>query len=118
LLELGRFDEFAEGQIRIVEANGQELGVVKWKGEVYVIRNVCPHQKGPIGRGKVRRRLRCLGPQHEITADDESPVVVCPWHRWEFDLRSGRPIWDPVGPRLAMIRVRVEDGRVMAVVAA
>jgi 3-phenylpropionate/trans-cinnamate dioxygenase ferredoxin subunit len=27
--------------------------------------------------------------------DPDRPVVVCPWHGWEYDLASGRTIFDP-----------------------
>ena len=41
-------------------------------GEFYAIEGVCPHRGAPLAYGAL----------HEHT-------VVCPWHAWEFDCRTG-----------------------------
>ena len=41
-------------------------------GEVYALDGICPHAGGPLGQGAL----------HGTT-------LVCPWHAWEFDCRSG-----------------------------
>ncbi len=42
----------------------------------------------------------------------EAPVIACPWHGWEFDLRTGRAVSDP-RYRVRTFPVRVEAGRVL-----
>ncbi len=59
----------------------------------YALDGVCPHQGGPLGKGKL-----------------EGCMVTCPWHGWQFDVRSGQHQTSPlVHPPLA---VKVEDGQV------
>jgi nitrite reductase/ring-hydroxylating ferredoxin subunit len=41
-------------------------------GQFYALDGVCPHQGGPLGQG-------CLA----------GPIVTCPWHGWQFDVRTG-----------------------------
>ncbi|HEX3871106.1 MAG TPA: Rieske 2Fe-2S domain-containing protein [Pirellulales bacterium] len=41
-------------------------------GEFYALDGVCPHQGGPLGKG-------CL----------TGAIITCPWHGWQFDVRSG-----------------------------
>jgi nitrite reductase (NADH) small subunit len=42
-------------------------------GSLYALDGVCPHQGGPLGEG-------------ELTG----AVVTCPWHGWQFDVRTGQ----------------------------
>jgi 3-phenylpropionate/trans-cinnamate dioxygenase ferredoxin subunit len=37
----------------------------------------------------------------------------CPWHGWEFDIASGRSLFDPDGVRVRNYPVTVEDGTVI-----
>lgn len=96
----GRLGDFREGVPRLVtgDATGS-TAVVLWKGEVYAFRSLCPHQQGPIFAGCVRAPLTSERTGH-AELDDDRPVIVCPWHRWEYDLDTGRSI------RRAGFRVR------------
>ncbi|MBX7166381.1 MAG: Rieske (2Fe-2S) protein [Pirellulales bacterium] len=58
--------------------------------EVYALDGVCPHQGGPLGRGEL-----------------EGCVVTCPWHGWQFDVRSGQHQISPT-IRQPALEVRVE----------
>lgn len=51
---------------------GELLFVVK-DNEVYAFKNECPHQKQKLNGCKI----------HDET-------VVCPWHQYRFDLKTGR----------------------------
>ena len=42
-------------------------------GEFHALDGVCPHQGGPLGKGSL---VGC--------------IVTCPWHGWQFDVRSGQ----------------------------
>lgn len=48
------------------------------RGEISALSGICLHQGGPLGQGNV--------------ADGR---VVCPWHAWEFDCRTGENSFDP-----------------------
>jgi nitrite reductase (NADH) small subunit len=91
--EVGSLEDLQEGRIRLVQAGGREIGLIRWGEEVFAVRNVCPHVAGPAC-GAVRARLRAEPTQRTLIADHERPVLVCSWHRWEFDLRSGRALFD------------------------
>ena len=47
-----------------------------------------------------------------MEVDDESPVIACPWHGWEFDLERGQALWEE-GYAVKVVPVRVEQGRVL-----
>jgi nitrite reductase (NADH) small subunit len=44
--------------------------------------------------------------------DQEHPVVICPWHKWEFDARTGRAVWDQ-NYRVRVYPVTIENDRVL-----
>ena len=112
-------NEIAEGQRRVIAAGDAEVGVFRIDGELIAWRNHCPHQGGPVCQGRLLRRVeerldgdkRSLG----IHFADNALNIVCPWHGYEFDVRTGRHVGlalDPV--RLAAVKSKVRDGAIYA----
>lgn len=64
--------EIAPGQSRLVEEAGLPIAVFNVSGELFAISNECPHRLGPLHEGYL-----------------EGFLVTCPWHGWQFDLRTG-----------------------------
>src|SRR4051812_38011337 len=94
LVPVGRLDEFEEGTCRIRTAGKWEIGVVRWHGSVYAVRNICPHQSAPVCLGSLGPKIvATTGTVGFLSVDDEVPVLACGWHGWEFDVRDGSPIW-------------------------
>jgi nitrite reductase/ring-hydroxylating ferredoxin subunit len=99
------------GRIRVVDAGGKRVGLL-WVGEeLHAIADACPHRGAPLcGAGQLVHRL-------EDTPDgfarSEHPTMLrCPWHKWEFDVRTGAC---PESPRVRARRYRVwlEDGEIV-----
>ena len=91
--DVGPSEAFAEGDMHIVSVGKREIGVVRWQGELFAIRNLCPHMLAPVCAGTLVPRL--TGPSYGVAEPDPgSAVLVCPWHRWEYDLRSGYNVRD------------------------
>ena len=109
--DIGAADEFAERQVRIVEVAQRQIVIVRWQGDFYAISNVCSHQGGPLCRGVLSARLYAVEPGN-LALDPSTPVLACPWHGWEFDLRTGRAILDSA-VRVRTFPVRVVAGRVL-----
>lgn len=92
--EVATVEELKEGPKRVA-IDGSKYLVCAFDGDVRAYRNVCPHQYGPAIEGRI---------------DSEAGTVLCPWHGFEFDLRTGE---DPVyGRSLPEVAVSVEDGQV------
>lgn len=109
--DLGPLDSFPEGQVKVVKAGRREIGVTRWHGRLYAVNNVCAHQRGPVCRGWLSPRMTAGSPG-EMAVEEEAPVIACPWHGWEFDLRTGRAVCDQ-NFSLRTYPVRVENGRVL-----
>jgi nitrite reductase/ring-hydroxylating ferredoxin subunit len=111
-VDVGALDDFQEGRATIVKADGREIGVVRWAGSIYAIRNICPHQSAPLCEGRVEPRILAKPTVGVIELDREDLVLSCPWHGWEFELTSGRSVFDP-DYRVRTYEVEVRDGRVL-----
>ena|ERR1700687_269883 len=113
LIDIGAFDDLSEGGVAIASAGGRELAVVRWRGSVTVVRNVCPHQTQSFRAGFVRQTVTSPpGRPGERLADPSGPALVCPIHSWSFTLETGQCRVDP------KLRVRrypavIRDGRIL-----
>ena len=43
----------------------------------------------------------------------ENRILQCPWHGYEFDIETGKTIYDPDDLRVKVYPVSVEDGKVV-----
>lgn len=90
-------DEIADGACKIVKvpAFGKEIeiGVFRVGAEYFAYRNVCPHAGAPVCQGKIcGTTLPSEVYQYEYS--EEKKVLRCPWHGWEFDLKTGKHLVD------------------------
>jgi 3-phenylpropionate/trans-cinnamate dioxygenase ferredoxin subunit len=112
---VGRLADLEEGRHLIVEIGGRSIGIVRANGRLYGIRNMCPHQQGPLCEGGVfpthTAVVERVGEVREFL-DHERPVISCPWHGWEFDLSTGTCLADP-SRRVATYEVVVESGNIV-----
>ena len=105
---LGRVDEIPPGERRIFSIGGRQgIGVFNLGGEFVALRNVCPHRGGPLCYGRIGPHVIAES-AGEIGFEREGEILKCPWHRWEFDLRTG---WSLYAPRVRVqtYPVTVED---------
>jgi nitrite reductase/ring-hydroxylating ferredoxin subunit len=100
------------GKRRIVQIpDGPEVGIFNVGGELRALKNTCPHHGGPLCEGVVAgtstaRFAPSRRPQIDWN-DGETIVVRCPWHGWEFDMRTGVAV---CGPRIRTATYPVELG--------
>jgi 3-phenylpropionate/trans-cinnamate dioxygenase ferredoxin subunit len=87
-------DEIPPGERKIVDIAGRSIGVFNVRGEYFAVLNRCPHQGGPLCRGNTHGFLRSdgVGEFHYSRAGE---ILRCPWHGWEYDLRTGQSWFDP-----------------------
>src|SRR5688572_27019051 len=106
---VGTVEEIAPGTHKIVEVGGRSIGVYNVNGEYFAILNRCPHQAGPLCKGNTYGFLKSGGVgEYEYSRPGE--IVRCPWHGWEFDVRTGQSWFDPVQVRVRRYNVTVTPG--------
>ncbi|MDQ3103112.1 MAG: non-heme iron oxygenase ferredoxin subunit [Actinomycetota bacterium] len=90
-------EELPEGEARLIEVEGLEIGIFNCDGELFAIEDRCSHDDGPLAEGAF---------------DASACTVECPRHGSLFDLRSGRPKTLPAFKPVDTFDVRVEGGEI------
>src|SRR5215208_7604573 len=110
---VGTVAEIPPGERKIVEIDGQSIGVFRIGEEYVAILNVCPHEFAPVCLGRVGGTTLPSAPG-EWKWGREGEILACPWHGWEFDLLSGSCLTDR--RRLRMYEVTVEEDQIIITV--
>ena len=104
---VARLGEIPDGGRKLVEVEGRSIGVFNVGGRHYAVLNRCPHQAGPLCLGPTTGLVRSNGPG-DYTFEREGEILRCPWHGWEFDLATGRSVFDPERMRVKAYPIEVE----------
>lgn len=108
--EVGKVGELPPGSRKLVEVEGASIGVFNVAGKFIAVLNVCPHALGPICRGRIGGTTLPSLPG-EFRWGREGEILACPWHGWEFDLLTGKPLFGNL-PNLRRYPVTVQDGAI------
>ena len=91
---VARTEEISPGERKLVSVRGRDVVVFNVKGEYLALLDRCPHQGGSLCRGKLVGLVESDGPgRYRYSRQGE--IIRCPWHGWEFDLRTGKSWCDP-----------------------
>ena len=102
-------DEIPAGGRKLVNAGGRAIVVFNLGGEFFAITNRCPHKGGSLCDGKLTGLVQSSEPgEYEYSRRGE--ILRCPWHGWEFDIRTGKSWCDPGKVRARNYAVAVMAG--------
>jgi nitrite reductase/ring-hydroxylating ferredoxin subunit len=107
---VARVDEIPPGTRLIVDLDGRSVGIFNVDGSYYALRNNCPHQGAELCAGTVFGAVSSPGPG-EYHYDPDRKLLACPWHNWEFDMRTGQSWFDPAKTRVRPYEVAVESAK-------
>jgi 3-phenylpropionate/trans-cinnamate dioxygenase ferredoxin component len=91
---VARVEDVAPGTIRAVDAGDEKIALANCAGGFFAIQHACLHLGGPLGEGRL-----------------EGCVLSCPWHGWQYDVRTGQNEFD-LAIQLRTYDVQVDDGEV------
>lgn len=106
---VARVGEISPGERKIVQVAGRSIGIFNIKGEFFALRNQCPHAGGPLCKGVLSGFVQSKVPG-EYTYVRKGEILRCPWHQWEFDVKTGQSWFDPVKTRVRSYEVSIEPG--------
>jgi nitrite reductase/ring-hydroxylating ferredoxin subunit len=92
-IDAGPVSDIPESHARIVCA-GERIAVFRYEGKISAVSNVCRHQNGPLGEGRVI-----------------DGCITCPWHGYQYLPGNGRSP-APFTEKVATFDVRISGGRV------
>ncbi len=91
--------DLKDGDRRIVRAARHEIGVFRHAGAYYAYANMCAHLGGPACEGLLFPQVVDVIAEdrtYQGQVFDESRMhFVCPWHGWEYDMKTGVSAGDP-----------------------
>ncbi|WP_127582598.1 Rieske (2Fe-2S) protein [Paenibacillus koleovorans] len=103
-------EDIPVGEHRVFEVAGRSIGIYNVKGDYFAYLNYCPHQGAELCRGPVCG-TSLPSNVYEYMYGREGEIVRCPWHGWEFDLKTGRSLVKE-HVRLRKFPLVIEDGRI------
>ncbi len=110
---VGSVTDFPAGTHRIVIVNGREIGIFHAHDGFHALPNLCPHQLGPLCKGKVSGTLvSTAATDWKLQWVRDGEIVTCPWHGLEYHIATGQCLAYPE-IRLRTYEVWVEDDQVM-----
>jgi nitrite reductase/ring-hydroxylating ferredoxin subunit len=101
--------EFPAGSRKLVDVRGRKIAVFNIKGEFFALANRCPHQGGGLCDGRLTGLVESGAPG-EYRWSRRGEIIRCPWHGWEFDLRTGKSWCEPSKVRARQFNVSVAPG--------
>jgi len=106
---VARAADIPPGGRKLVDIDGRGVIVFNLKGAFFALSNTCPHKGGSLATGLLTGLVESSTPG-EYRYDRAGEIIRCPWHQWEFDIRTGRSYCDPRRMRLMQYNVAVEPG--------
>ncbi len=102
-------EEIPPGGRKLVTVNGRAVVIFNLGGEFFALNNRCPHRGGSLAQGKLTGLVQSSEPG-EYKYSRRGEIIRCPWHSWEFDIRTGQSWCDPKRLRVRNYAVSVEPG--------
>jgi nitrite reductase/ring-hydroxylating ferredoxin subunit/DMSO/TMAO reductase YedYZ heme-binding membrane subunit len=94
-IEVCAVADIIERRARIVCLSGERVAIFKYDGKISAVSNVCQHQNGPLGEGRIL-----------------DGCITCPWHGYQYVPETGASP-PPFVEKVPTFNVRVKDGRVL-----
>ena len=91
---VARVEDVQAGTVTTVHAGDEAIALAHCDDGFYAVQGACIHLHGPLGEGHL-----------------EDCVLTCPWHGWQYDVRTGENEFDRA-IQLQTYEVQVEDGEV------
>ncbi|TCR63168.1 Rieske (2Fe-2S) protein [Bosea sp. BK604] len=102
-------DDFPPGTRRLITVKGRPIVVFNIEGEYFALLNRCPHQQASLFHGTLTGLVASSEPGC-YKFEREGEILRCPWHGWEFDIRTGQSYCDPSKIQAKSYKIEIEDG--------
>ncbi len=105
--------EIAPGACKAVTVAGRPIGIFNVNGEHYALIDRCPHEGAALCWGQITGRFESDRPgEYRLTRVGE--MLRCPWHGWEFDIKTGQSWCHPESVKARTYPVTIVPGEALA----
>jgi nitrite reductase/ring-hydroxylating ferredoxin subunit len=86
--------DIAPGERKLFTIKGRPIAIFNLNGDYFGMFNRCPHQGGSLCDGVVTGIVESSFPgRYDFSRAGE--FIRCPWHGWEFDIKTGKSYCSP-----------------------
>lgn len=89
-----KISDLAKDSGKSLEIEGRKVALFHADGKYYALEDSCIHRGGPLGGGHL-----------------EGMTVICPWHAWSFDVKTGECHTTP-GAKQKTYPTKTENGNI------
>jgi 3-phenylpropionate/trans-cinnamate dioxygenase ferredoxin subunit len=100
------------GSRKLVTIKGRPIGIFNIDGEFFGLLNRCPHQGGSLCAGAITGLVLSDEPG-KYRYERKGEIIRCPWHGWEFDIRTGQSWCEPSRIMAKQYPVEVQQGQAL-----
>lgn len=100
-------EEIPVGGKKLVTVGSRDIVIYHLDGGFFGLVNKCPHEGGSLFHGPCIGLLQSQEPG-DYGYSRRGEIVRCPWHGWEFDIRSGAFVGEPEALRVRKVSVTQE----------
>lgn len=93
-IEIGRIEDIEEKRAKVVLVKGENIAVYKYDGKISAVNNICRHQHGPLGEGKI-----------------VDGCITCPWHGYQYLPHNGQSP-PPFTEKVETYDVKIFNGKI------
>lgn len=109
---VARTEDVVPGKAFMAVVKGRQIGIFNLDGDYFALLNRCPHQGAELCKGRVTHLVQSQK-AGEVEVSREGEFLKCPWHGWEFDIRTGQSWCDPGSMYVRQFGVKVEPGETL-----
>jgi nitrite reductase/ring-hydroxylating ferredoxin subunit/DMSO/TMAO reductase YedYZ heme-binding membrane subunit len=93
-IEICGIEDIEEKRAKVVLINGENIAVFKYDGKISAVNNICRHQHGPLGEGKI-----------------VDGCITCPWHGYQYLPHNGQSP-PPFTEKVETYDVKIFNGKI------
>lgn len=108
---VGNIDDFQNNRCNKLKIGKRNILVWRSNDQFYATREECPHQGVSLACEELSGTMLPSAPK-EFEHGLEGRVIRCPWHKWEFDAKSGKALFGTETRHLGTFPVVVEENRI------
>ena len=91
-IKVATSEDVPEGGMYAVEVDGEPICLARVEDNIYAFTDNCTHISGPLSEGVL-----------------EGCAIICPWHRAQFEIRTGQVLRGPARQEILTYPVKIDD---------
>jgi 3-phenylpropionate/trans-cinnamate dioxygenase ferredoxin subunit len=100
-VKVADLSEISDPGKKVFELDDRLVVVVHAGGQVYCLEDLCTHDGGPLGEGRL-----------------DGHTIACPRHGAKFDIRDGSPLTMPATEATLVHEAKIENGAIYVKISA